>query len=244
MTSALSPAALDAFAHQYYLNDEVLTIDLEETAQELSMPQIIGALSGAARVLEMGFGTGLTTRVLIESGVQVEIVEGSQVLTEVARARHDGLVVHQAMFEEFEPSELYDAVLALHVLEHVDDPAAILAVIRGWLKPGGVLVCVVPNRESLHRRIAVEMGLHDELDHLSPSDVMVGHQRVYSMDLLRADVEAAGFDVEQELGFLLKTVPNSMMLAYPPAMVRALNTISPELPARMLANIGLRARMV
>jgi SAM-dependent methyltransferase len=243
-TGPLDPEALDAFARSYYLNDEVATIDLEEMAQLLAVDRIVSAVRGCNRVLEMGFGTGLTTRELLARGVQVELLEGSPVLVEEARRRHTGLVVHEAMFETFAPEQPLDAVLAMHVLEHVDTPAETLAQIRSWLRPGGVLIVVVPNAESLHRRIAVEMGLHANLDDLSASDIMVGHQRVYTLDWLKRDVESAGFDVDLEFGFLLKTVPNSMMLSYPPNMVKALNTISDRVPARDLANIAIRARMI
>ena len=242
MQQGLTPAALDVFAERYYLNrDEVLAIDVEELAQEMAIPLIVRALGESKRVLEMGYGTGLTARTLPAAGVDLEMVEGSPTLTRVAREQHPGLIVHQAMFEEFEPTNLYDAVLCLHVLEHVDDPRQVLSVARRWLKPGGTLVAVVPNRESYHRRIAVEMGLHEHLDDLSASDHVLGHLRVYSMDLLRADIEASGFAVEEEIGYLFKTVPNSMMLSYPPEMLRALNTISSALPPRDLANIGVRA---
>ena len=48
--------------------------------------------------------------------------------------------------------------------------------------------------------------------------------------------------MEEEIGYLFKTVPNSMMLNYPADMLRALNTISDRMPPRDLANIGVRAR--
>lgn len=237
----LTSESLDAFAHEYYLNQQVETIDLEERAQLHSVPRLIEAIGGRSPVLEMGFGTGLITAELLRHGVPVEIVEGSPVLVDEARRRHPGLHVHQGMFETFSPADPYGAVLALHVLEHVDDPVALLETMRPWLADDGALVVVVPNAESLHRRIAVEMGLHDRLDHLGPSDHLVGHQRVYDLDRLTADLDAAGFDVTFDFGYLLKTVPNSMMLDYPTEMVEALNTISDRIPTRDLANIGVRA---
>jgi 2-polyprenyl-3-methyl-5-hydroxy-6-metoxy-1,4-benzoquinol methylase len=243
--AALTPDALDDFARTYYTADETAAnVDLEETAQRLAMPRIVAALRGAGPVLEMGFGTGLVTAELLAAGVDVEVVEGSPLLADLARRRHPGLVVHEAMFETFQPPRPYEAVLALHVLEHVDVPTELLAVIRRWLVPGGAVIVVVPNRESLHRRIAVRMGLHERLDDLSPSDHLVGHQRVYDLADLTADLAAGGFRVEDDFGYLCKTVPNSMMLGYPTEMVRALNEISEELPTRLLANIGVRAAMV
>lgn len=237
----LTPAALDSYALRYYLSEDVPDVGIEELQQELSLERIAGAVAGRSRVLEMGYGTGLTTRVLRERGVATEVLEGSPLLAQTARAAHPGIVVHQELFEAHAPGPVYDAVLALHVLEHVDHPRALLEHVRGWLRPGGRLVAAVPNAESLHRRLAVRMGLQPKLDSLSARDGLVGHQRVYTLAGLRADVEAAGLRVVDELGWFLKTLPNSMMLDFDPALLRAQFSISDELSPDMLANIAIVA---
>ncbi|MDH2416928.1 class I SAM-dependent methyltransferase [Nocardioides sp. CER19] len=240
---ALTPDDLDRYAEEYYLNGEVADVDIEEMGQERSLGRTLEALRGARRVLEMGFGTGLVTGELLSRGVDIEVVEGSPRLAEEARARHgaQGLVVHTAMFEDFTPDEPYDAILALHIAEHVSDPVAMFRQIHGWLRPGGALVVVVPNAESLHRRLAVRMGLQPALDTLSARDGLVGHLRVYDFERLGADLAEAGFTVTERFGYQLKTVPNSMMLDWPAELVAALIDISPEIPPEMLANIGVRA---
>ncbi len=238
----LTPETLDSFAHTYYLNDQIEDVDIEEMAQRESIASILETLDTTRRVLEMGYGTGCITTELLRAGLQVEVVEGSPVLADVARRRHPGLVVHTDLFETFDPDDRYDAVLALHVLEHVDDPVGLAGHIRGWLHPGGVLTAVTPNRESLHRRLAVLMGIQPELDSLSERDRLVGHQRVYGIDTLRHDLAAAGFDVVGEFGYFLKMLPNAMMLDLPTALLAACNRISSEMPASMLANIGVTAR--
>ncbi|HTI35667.1 MAG TPA: class I SAM-dependent methyltransferase [Miltoncostaea sp.] len=237
----LTPEALDRYARDYYLSDEVEDIDIEERAQRLSAPSVAAHVRDARRVIDMGYGTGEMARELLGRGIAAEVVEGSPLLADQARGRHPGLVVHEAMFEAFAPGPVYDAVLALHVMEHVDRPRGLMAHVRSWLRPGGAVVVVVPNRESLHRRLAVRMGIQERLDDLSPRDHLVGHLRVYGLDTLQADLEGAGFRVETRFGFTLKTVPNSMMLDWPPALLDALTQISPELPAEMCANIGIRA---
>jgi len=237
----LTPAALDDYARQYYLADDVADVGIEELQQELSLEKIAAAVAGRERVLEMGFGTGLTTRELRGHGVATEVLEGSPLLAQRARAEHPGIVVHEDLFETFAPGPVYDGVLALHVLEHVDDPSSLLAHVRTWLKPGGRLVAAVPNAQSLHRRLAVLMGLQPHLDSLSPRDHLVGHQRVYTLDGLRLDAEAAGFTVVDEIGWFLKTLPNALMLDHDPSLLRAQFAISDELPARMLANIAIVA---
>ena len=241
-SAGLTPEVLDAYADSYYLNQaHVPDLHVEDCQQIHSADLIAGAVAGAARVIELGYGVGLMTRALRTRGVPIEVLEGSPRLAAEARARHPELIVHEGMFESFVPDEPVDAVLALHVAEHVDEPRSLLGHLATWLKPGGKLVVVVPNAESLHRRLAVRMALQERLDSLSPRDHLVGHQRVYTMDELREDVESAGLHVERELGWFVKTLPNAMMLDWPVELLIALNDISEELDPRLLANIGLVA---
>jgi len=232
---------LDDFARGYYLNTSVPDIAIEESMQLASLPTVLDALRPAERVLEMGYGTGAVTAALIERGLSVEVVEGSEALCAEAAERHPGLVVHHSLFEDFTPAEPYDGVLCLHVLEHVEHPITMLQAVRSWLKPYGTIVVVVPNAESLHRRLAVRMGLQPRLDTLSDRDRLVGHRRVYTRDELHADLWTAGFRLGRCFGYFLKVVPNSMMLEWDPRLIDALSAISEELPPHLLANIGVAA---
>ena len=237
----LTPSHLDGYARRYYLSGAVQDLDIEELSQRMAIDRIAAALPEGGRVLEMGVGTGLVVSELLAREVCVEVVEGSPLLAEDARERFPGLIVQEAMFESFQPTWPYDAVLALHVLEHVDDPVAMLRQVATWLRPAGTLVAVVPNRESLHRRLAVLMGLQERLDDLSDRDRLVGHLRVYSLDDLEADLAAAGLAPRERFGHQLKTLPNAMMLDWPAALHEAMNAISPDLPPQVLANVGVVA---
>jgi len=238
----LSPADLDRFASTYYLNDEIADVDIEELAQKHSIPMIVDALGLARRVREMGYGTGLITTELLRHGVPVEVVEGSPALRRRAEERHPGLVVHLGMFESFVPEEPYDAVLALHVLEHVDRPREVIEHVMGWLRPGGVLVSVTPNARSIHRMLGVAMGLQGRLDDLSDRDHLVGHQRVYDLAGLTAELEAAGLETVSDFGYFVKPLANSQMLDWSGAVLDGLNAISDQIPADLCANIGVVAR--
>jgi hypothetical protein len=85
------------------------------------------------------------------------------------------------------------------------------------------------------------MGVIGQLDELSPRDHVVGHRRVYDFAALERDITAAGLVVSHRFGSFLKTLPNSMMLGFPTTLIEALDGISDELPAELLANIGLVA---
>jgi SAM-dependent methyltransferase len=240
-TAELTPDALDDYARQYYLSGAVDDVRIEEHQQTLVYERLAASLNGCGRVLEMGYGTGVSAHVLTRAGVPVEIVEGSPLLVEAARAAHPGLVLHESMFETFEPGPVFDAVLAMYIAEHVDDPSALLRTVARWLRPGGRLIIAVPNAGSLHRRLAVRMGLQERLDSLSPRDHLLGHQRVYTLQSLRADVEQAGFAVREEMGWFLKALPNAMMLDYSEELLEGLHHVSDELPAELMANIAIVA---
>ncbi|QXC61703.1 class I SAM-dependent methyltransferase [Aquihabitans sp. G128] len=242
MPTDLSPADLDRFASTYYLNAEIDDVDIEELAQQHSIPMIVDALGSVERVLEMGYGTGLITRELLAAGVPVEVVEGSPALRDHAVAQHPGLAVHLGMFESYVPEQPYDAVLALHVLEHVDRPGHLLDHLATWLRPGGLLVAVTPNARSIHRQLGVAMGLQERLDDLSERDHLVGHQRVYDLAELRDELSGAGFEVVSDFGYFVKPLANSQMLAWPRSVLDGLNAISSQVPSDLCANIGVVAR--
>ncbi len=48
-------------------------------------------------------------------------------------------------FLSIRPDRLFDVVISLGVIEHFDDPDAVMAKHLEWLKPGGTLVIGVPN---------------------------------------------------------------------------------------------------
>ena len=87
------------------------------------------------------------------------------------------------------------------------------------------------------------MGLIPALDTLSPRDHLVGHQRVYDLLGLEADLREAGFEPFERRGFFLKTLPNSMMLDHKPELIQALNVLGDQMPLELTANLAIRARL-
>lgn len=230
---------LDEIASSYHQDDDVPDKFIEEMCQQYTLSWIFQQLEDKTCILELGYGDGIISQALAERGCNFEIIEGSPKVIELARANLPDVPITQTLFENFSPDKTYDCVLALHVLEHVDNPVTLFERMKSWLTPKGTIVLIAPNRNSLHRQLAVRMGLQPALDSLSPRDEIVGHQRVYSHDTLRADAEAAGLTVTESTGFFLKPLPNSMMLSFDRRLLRAMNDISPTLPEELLANIGM-----
>ena len=242
--SRVTPEALDAIAHEYHLNQDVPDMFIENLCQQYCCDWLAQLVQPHDSVLELGVGDGITLqRLAARNPARYVMLEGSNTLAAMAASRHPSVEVVQGLFEEYVPDAPFTKVFALHVLEHVDDPVALLRGMRGWFAAGGELVVVVPNAQSIHRQLALMMGLQPALDTLSPRDLVVGHQRVYTLEALRGDLAKGGYEVVEEKGFFLKVVPNGMMLAWQPALIEALNKVGEQLPARLLANIAVRARL-
>lgn len=233
---------LERIAHAYHLNDDVPDKFIEDAHQEHCCNWLATLVSPDDVVVELGVGEGVTLARLAPLPRRYTVVEGAPSLAARVRSDFPGVEVAEALFEEYVPEEPCDKLLALHVMEHVDDPVALAAHLRTWLAPDGEIIVVVPNKRSLHRRLAVLMGLQPKLDTLSPRDHLVGHQRVYDLDGLEEDLRAAGLEPFERKGLLFKPLPNGMMLDFSSDLVQALNDLGDELPADFGANIAVRAR--
>lgn len=235
---------LERIAQQYHLNSSVPDKFIEDICQMHCCHWLQTLIHPSDRVIELGYGEGITLSHLAPHAAHYTVVEGAASLVDLMRERHPQVEAVHALFEDYQPTRPCHKLLALHVLEHVDDPVALLHRLRSWLRPDGELVVVVPNRDSLHRQLAVLMGLQPTLDTLSPRDHLVGHQRVYDLPLLEEHLREGGFEPVEQRGFFLKTLPNGMMLDHSPALVQALNELGDRLPVTMTANLAVRARRI
>ena len=89
------------------------------------------------------------------------------------------------------PTGSLDGALALDIIEHFDDDAAVAAELARVLKPGCELVLSVPAWPSLW----------------SPHDKFLHHKRRYTPTALRELIEGAGFDIEETRGFNFLLLP-------------------------------------
>ena len=234
---------LERIAHTYHLNENVTDKFIEDLCQVHCCTWLSSLITPSDRVVELGYGEGVTLDHLSRKTNNYTVIEGAPSLVDVVKLKYPNVNVVNSLFEAYLPSQQFDKLLALHVFEHVDDPVKLGRHLRTWLKPGGEIIVIVPNKDSLHRRLAVLMGLVPQLDTLSERDHLVGHQRVYDIAGIESDLRAAGFEPFQRKGFFLKTLPNSMMLEHKPELITALNMLGDQLPVEMTANIAVRARL-
>ena len=146
-----------------------------------------------ARVLDAGAGRGRLVAELRRRGYDARGIDPS--------GRGTGVVT--ASIDEHEDSDL-DAVVLWHVLEHLEDPAAVLGRVRGWLRPGGALLVGVPNAASLQAVLAGEGWLHWDAPR---------HRVHFTPAGLRAVFDRSGFELRSVSHMVWEHNPASMWMA-------------------------------
>lgn len=131
---------------------------------------------GADRVLDFGCGSGLTVDTLSLAGYSASGVDFSREAIDFgAKKGIGGLSVVSGERLPF-AADSFDAVLCMDVLEHLADETTALAEMRRVLKPGGILLIMVPAYMFL-------WGKQDEVAH---------HFRRYTMPSLIALIRRNG----------------------------------------------------
>ena len=160
--------------------------------------------------LELGPAEGHMTALLQPEFLQLTVVDGAAELLE--RIPDDAALNKVcALFEDYQPDRGFDAIVMEHILEHVADPADLLARVARWLNPGGRLFVGVPNGHSLHRLAAVKMGLLEHPCQLNERDLRIGHRRVYTPDSFRREIENTGLVIRHFGGVFLKPLSNAQI---------------------------------
>lgn len=132
-----------------------------------------------ARVLDAGCGWGVTFDALEARGDRVVGMDVARSALE--RLDRPGRRLIEADLTQPFPSGVggFDVVLALDVIEHLDDDRAAIGRLAGLVVPGGFLIVSVP----------ADPGLWSEFDAIQ------GHRRRYEFDTLRLAFDGSGLDV-------------------------------------------------
>lgn len=135
---------------------------------------------GAARVLDIGCGTGLILEELNGRATAVGLDFSHQALSFCRKRGLDNLISGDVSHLPIADSSL-DLVLALDLFEHIKDDVSLIRDIHRILKPGGYLLATVPAHQYLWSR-------HDEALH---------HFRRYSYGGFRNLITGNGFSLRK-----------------------------------------------
>jgi SAM-dependent methyltransferase len=122
-------------------------------AAQLDKIALVRSHKTAGRLLDIGAGVGLFVRHALDNGFDAHGVEMSaQAVATGTRSLDVPLTCGDFLSAPLPPAS-FDVVTLWHVLEHLDDPRAILVKIRQILNPDGVVVIAVPNFDSMQARL-------------------------------------------------------------------------------------------
>jgi 2-polyprenyl-3-methyl-5-hydroxy-6-metoxy-1,4-benzoquinol methylase len=126
------------------------------TKQRVQLPDNLRVLAKLNRLaprkgklLEVGSFLGNFATEIRASGWDVTCLEPYVGAVKYSREKHGLKVIEGVLPQPDLPDASFDAVILLHVIEHMPDPGANIAELRRLLKPGGMLVVETPRFDSL-----------------------------------------------------------------------------------------------
>jgi 2-polyprenyl-3-methyl-5-hydroxy-6-metoxy-1,4-benzoquinol methylase len=179
----------------------------------------------------MGPAEGVMTPLLLTRADSLTLLEGAEHFCVDLAKRYPSATVVHSLFEDYRPQQKFDRIILGHVLEHVEDPVAILRQVSSWLRPNGKIIAAVPNAHSIHRQAAVLMGLLPSENSLNEMDKRHGHRRVFEPHSFKEVFLKAGLSIEFFGGYWLKPVSNEQIeKSWTPEMLSAFMLLGEKYP--------------
>ncbi|MEM9713464.1 MAG: methyltransferase domain-containing protein [Actinomycetota bacterium] len=218
--------------------------DFDVLYTDLTAELIVRRVDSGDRVLELGCAGGRMTAALAAAGATVTGVDRSSTYLERARARAlPGVELRRDEIVGYDDGSRYDHVVITSVLHEVPDPRGLMATCARSVRTGGLVHVSAPNPHSLHRLLAVRMGLIDELGELSATSRDLGH--VGHVD--RAGIEELGRSVGLEAvdhhPIMFKPFPNADLARLEPDLIRALAEVAEVFPEHGAMNLVVLRRV-
>lgn len=140
-------AARDYALYEFCLRDHPLLVEMQR--------QYLPHFHGCTNVLDLGCGAGIFLEMLADAGIAATGVERSPVIG--AYARGMGLTVESADALDFLRSDRrgFDGIYCSHFVEHLpfDAVRELMSRMVDALNPGGVLLLVFPDPESIRSQL-------------------------------------------------------------------------------------------
>ena len=198
---------LEKIALKYDPQNDFDSVLAYYTAQIIT-PQLLNKT-----VLEAGCSTGLITNEILKYSKDLDVIDGAGHFIDVVKSKYGSAIsnYYTSYFEEFKPTKRYDAVVLAHVLHHIESPLDLLIKIRSWLKNNGELFISVPNIQSFHRELGVEMHISKSIDDSSVRNDFFNQPGRFLKETLIDLVEKAGYQVADNYNYFFKPFPHNIM---------------------------------
>ncbi len=169
------------FWDEKFVNEE--SLDKQDGMTKDRIKTAVGFIPrGGIKILDIGAGLGFVERLLDkDKDKEVHANDFSKISIKILNKKFKGHFSHQSIYKLKYQHSSFDVILALEILEHIP-PSKIFSVlnsINNLLKKSGILIVSVPMNEGLENMKT------------NPN----GHVRMYTEDLIRAELGIAGFEI-------------------------------------------------
>jgi 2-polyprenyl-6-hydroxyphenyl methylase/3-demethylubiquinone-9 3-methyltransferase len=181
-------AKFGALAHRWW--DPTSDFKPLHDINPLRLGYIAGQCGGftGKSVLDVGCGGGILAEAMAAAGARVVGIDLSEAALAVARLHQleskssvsYQMIAAEALADE-RPSD-FDLVTCMELLEHVPDPASMVAACARLVRPGGIVVCSTINRNPKSYLFAIvgaeyvlkllPRGTHDYARFLKPAEIV------------------------------------------------------------------------
>ena len=150
---------------------------------------------------------------------RMHVVEPGERFYAEAAARatqRSGVTVHRGTLQEVAPDLSgihFDCIVMSSLLHEVDDSNSLLAAARALCSETTQLHINVPNANSFHRLLAVEMGLISSRYERSATQRLMQQHSTFDLIALEAMVLRAGFAVVERGSYFVKPFTHAQMAA-------------------------------
>jgi len=187
----INPQPLEKEIRQRY-GENYLTYELANEDAFLNLALLALADMGFAdfepgNILDIGCATGSLLATLREKGWKTTGVEISVPQAEYGRQKRNLDVRELPLKENSFPPEHFDVVHASHLIEHVNDPPALVREVHRIIKPDGRFFLTTPNIAGFQARLFKNRWRCAIFDHLY----------LFSVDTLSRLLKENGFTIEK-----------------------------------------------
>jgi SAM-dependent methyltransferase len=115
-------------------------------------------------------------------------------------------------FASSEKREMVDVAIASSILHEMKNPQLFLSDCMSVLRPGGLLIVIVTNINSIHRILGVAAGLQKNINSPTSTEKLMQQLKgAYSSETLSDELRIAGFKVESCNSIFPKILPHALM---------------------------------
>jgi trans-aconitate methyltransferase len=184
--------------------------------------KLILKLVEGKKVLDVGCGSGLLSKTLLNKGYNVTVIDNDTKAIEIANKK--GINGFVSDINTWQTQEKFDCIILGDVLEHIEDDKSAMKKVHKMLEPNGCIVVNVPAYQTL----------------FSVHDAALGHKRRYSNAELESKLQDSGFTVEKLRHWNLLALPITVSIKiskkdYPHEKVSNINILSKLLEKWLLA---------